>query len=161
MADQVRIDGAEQMVDLARRMREVGDREIIPALRREITAGTRDTRRKVRDRIRATLPQEGGLNRWAGTMPSMSTHIERDRASVKLRLTKRGHDLEAMNRGTVRHPLFGNRRHWYTTRVPAHWFEDAVESADIDTLAARVFAAVEHAVTEAVTRHGASDGGGD
>lgn len=161
MADAIRVEGLQQAVDLANRMKEVGDKEIIPTLRRELNAGTKDTRRQIRDRIRSELPHAGGLDRWAGTMPSMSTHIERDRASVKLRLSKRGHDLAAMNRtGLVRHPLFGNRKRWYETRIPSHWFETAVQSTDTDALRRRVFEAVEHAVTESVMRHGATPGGG-
>ena len=31
-------------------------------------------------------------------------------------------DLQAADRGILRHPLFGNRRFWYTQRIPPGWF---------------------------------------
>lgn len=31
-------------------------------------------------------------------------------------------DLDSLDRGRLRHPLFGNRRHWYNQTVPAGWF---------------------------------------
>ncbi|MBW8801111.1 MAG: hypothetical protein JF597_48470, partial [Streptomyces sp.] len=40
-------------------------------------------------------------------------------------------DIRAINAGALRHPLFGHRKHWYTTRVRAGFFERATaEAAD-------------------------------
>ena len=53
---------------------------------------------------------------------------------IVVRYGKRGTGMGAsnarlLNRGLgVRHPLFGNRDHWYTTPVPAArgWFDDTL-----------------------------------
>jgi hypothetical protein len=34
-------------------------------------------------------------------------------------------DVAAVNRGVLRHPLFGNRKHWSNTRVTPGWFTRA------------------------------------
>lgn len=34
----------------------------------------------------------------------------------------KGVDLDKLDRGRLRHPLFGDRKHWYEQTVPAGWF---------------------------------------
>jgi hypothetical protein len=36
-------------------------------------------------------------------------------------------DLQSLDRGRLRHPLFGNRRYWYMQAVRPGWFTSAVE----------------------------------
>ncbi len=31
-------------------------------------------------------------------------------------------DLRSLDRGRLRHPLFGNREHWYNESVPRGWW---------------------------------------
>jgi len=39
-------------------------------------------------------------------------------------------DLASLNRGRLRHPLYGNRKHWYDQQVsPGWWDEPLLESA--------------------------------
>lgn len=149
MTDDVKITGTEDVVDLARALKRLGDTTIIPTLRREINASTKDERRAIRDAIRGSqLPQRGGLAAWVARTPSMSTKVERDRASIKLKLQRRGHDLEAINRGRLRRLVFGHHP-WVTQEVSAHWWERAVEprAHDVQTHVAEALSrAVERAV---------------
>ena len=36
-------------------------------------------------------------------------------------------NLKALDRGELRHPLFGNRKHWYVQRVSPGWFSRPVD----------------------------------
>lgn len=75
---------------------------------------------------RVSLPNRGGLNEWiAGAKFSVSTRSGKDPA-IRLSVQKRGHDLAALNRGRLRHPLYGNRRHWYLQQIRAGWFGEAM-----------------------------------
>jgi hypothetical protein len=100
-----------------------------------------------------TLPQSGGLAaRVAGA--TYRTQLKGGRnPGVRVTATEKTGkpvDLNAIDGdGGVRHPLFGNRRHWYPTRVPARWFtgpaEKAAEQARADLVEA--VAAVEREIT--------------
>lgn len=44
----------------------------------------------------------------------------------------KGVDLDRLDRGRLRHPLFGNRRHWFEQPVPPGWFSRPMErNADV------------------------------
>lgn len=130
MADDITITGADELVAVGRRLKAAGDKGkdgVLATMRREINAETKPMRQAAKRRIQSALPQRGGLAKWAGGLPSASVKVERDRASVKVRLDKRGHDLASMNRrGIARHPVFGNRKVWASTDVPRGFFEDSV-----------------------------------
>lgn len=116
----------EQARQLAEIMRKFGDKDLIPALRRELTASTKEARVRVRNRIREELPHRGGLNKWVGKAPTASSKILPHKASVTIRLGQKKHDLYQLNeRGIARHPLFNLRKHWFTTYLPVgdHWWE--------------------------------------
>lgn len=153
MVDEVRVSGAEDLVQLGKTLKALGDKTILPTLRRELNADTKEQRRKIRDRIRtgSGLPQRGGLAKWLAGTPATSTHVERDRASIKLKLSKRGHDIAAANRGRLRHPVFG-RRPWVTQDIASGWWESAAEP-EVEELARKVADAVDRAVQRAVEQY--------
>jgi hypothetical protein len=52
-----------------------------------------------------------------------------------------------MDRGMVRHPVYGDRKKWWTNRVQPGWFARAVEKARPEVLAG-----AERAVAVAVAK---------
>lgn len=75
--------------------------------------------RKVDVSVVKRFPHSGGL---AKTMLSAMRYQARIHAKgMELKawaVGKRGpRELPEMNRGRIRHPLFGNRDHWYVTRI--------------------------------------------
>jgi hypothetical protein len=58
-------------------------------------------------------------------------------------------DVSSLNRGTLRHPLFGNRRHWYAQRVRPGFVDQPVQRLrpvvirEVDAACSRVAAQVE------------------
>lgn len=96
------------------------DVELWKATQKNIRVATAPARPAVRASARANLPKKGGLNEWVASA-SITTSILTGRrtAGVAVRVKKRGHNMQDVDSGQVRHPLFGNREHWYTTAVPA------------------------------------------
>ena len=117
------------LVALARDLRRAG----ATSLRRELYSGlgraAKPLAQAVKDSAGRDLPQRGGLAaRVAGS--SITTRLSAGR-TPSLRITARERkgkkiDLAALDRGGVRHPLFGNREHWYPKRgaqpVKPQWF---------------------------------------
>lgn len=71
------------------------------------------------------LPSSGGLADWLrqskGTVSIMQARLE-------IKLSRGGkHDLGAINRGMVRHPVFGNLRAWVGQPVEAGTYDKAFE----------------------------------
>lgn len=131
----IRLSGAEQLAELSKRLKQAGNRDLRLELYREIRKVTNPIRADVRRSARATLPRRGGL----GAAVSRSKITVKRRTSgntVGIRMIGAGrHDIEAMNRGIVRHNLFGDGRYWFEQAVPPGWW-------DQPTLAAQPEAAV-------------------
>lgn len=79
------------------------------------------------------LPRRGGLAaRVAGARFTVD-EVRGAGSAAGIRLTVAGDlDLEALDAGTVHHPVHGNRRVWVTQRVPAGWLTKAVEEIAAD-----------------------------
>lgn len=128
MAVELSVAGADKLGDVARRLRETGDKALRAELLRGINRATRPLKAAAQQSARDRLPRRGGLNEFvASSKFSTSTRTGRDPA-VRITATKAGHDVRALDRGRLRHPLFGNRRHWFNQQVPAGWFTDAMEA---------------------------------
>lgn len=123
----VSVDGAAQLAKLAGAIRQTQ-----PELRKELLADIRRTARPtilaMRTHIRATLPSSGGLAELiASSKIGIRTRTDGEKAGVRILARSPGHDLEQIDGGGVRHPLFGNRARWYVTEVE----EDSV-SYEVD-----------------------------
>lgn len=112
------------------------------AIRKAVTEETKPTRQKVKQSALDTLPSRGGLNKWVARVPKGNTDFRERSAGVRISMSKKGHDLAALNRGRLRHPLFGNRRHWYTQEITPGFFTRPIED-DADDLRRRIMAALE------------------
>lgn len=119
------VRGAEQMYKLGRDLRAAGD--VGKGLRLELLAALRAAeaplRKEVTDSALRTLPHKGGLNQWvARARPTVSNRLTGRAAGIRVKQSKKGHDLPAIDEGRVRHPLFGNRKVWYALSVPEGYF---------------------------------------
>lgn len=123
----VKVTGAEEFGILARRLKEAGAKD----LRKELYAGIN---RSVKP-LRADVKQAAGEQlpgRYADIIATTMKISARKRAAgqnpaiylVGKAKTSRGsdRDLGSLNRGRLRHPLFGNRKRWYDQRIrPGFW----------------------------------------
>lgn len=130
----LRVRGAEQFRDLALRLK-TADKAMMGELRKGVAAAVRPLGEAVKAEIPATMP--------GGYAPTLSR-------SVRNRVTSRAsganfgvsfttwaagksqrRKVSALNRGTLRHPLFGNRNRWYATRVrPGFWSRPVEDGKD-------------------------------
>ena len=106
------------------------------AVQRELYAAVQRSGRRVVDAAKEgaqVLPRGGGLAaRVAGANYRVQLKGGRN-PGVRVTATERSGkpvDLNSIDRtGWVRHPLYGNRRHWYTTATTPGWFTRAAETA--------------------------------
>jgi hypothetical protein len=127
MADDFKVEGTKQLTTLARRLKEAGDGQ----LRRELLAGIRKSGRKILPDIPQsayrTLPRRGGLaDRVARQKFALRTSLSGSSASVRIGATGMK-ELRDINRGRLRHPLFGNRDHWYQQQIEPGFFDEPIE----------------------------------
>lgn len=122
----LQIKGAEQLGDLAKRLRAAG--EAGKGLKRElnssITRATKPLRAKAKQEAKTRLPQSGGLAaRVSKVSITARTRTGRDPGVV---IQARGDAARSSDRGFVRHPVYGNRDAWVTQRVKPGWFTDTM-----------------------------------
>lgn len=144
---------------LAIELKKLGDKEIISELRRTITAKTKPLRTRIRAQIRQELPgsgRKGSLSMWVGkNLPNVEAKFLPNRASIRVKLAKREHDLVQMNdSGYVRHPLFGSRKRWFVTRLDrADWWGFAV-APEADEIIRISIDAIDAAIDRAIEKYG-------
>lgn len=120
----MRIIGAEKLYRLAVALdgapKEIR-KEIAAGLRRAISPMQRD----FRGGALGFLPFRGGLAEFvAAGMRFRSTVNLGDDPLLRISAGLPGHDLEAMNRGRLRHPVYGNRHAWVSQLIRPEWWDD-------------------------------------
>lgn len=121
------VRGANELEALGRRLKEAGDK----GLRRELLAGIRKTNKPtisaIRANARAELPHGGGLAEIVGSS-RIGTRTKLSGKNVGVQIKGVGTvGLTSLNRGRLRHPVYGNRGTWVTQQIPAGWFTDPIE----------------------------------
>ena len=108
---------------------------------RQLRSAERGIRRAIRKRVReAGKPRsEAVVREGAERMPSRgglreqflrrgNAKLSQTTTSIRIVLGRKGSYVGSVDRsGKVRHPLFGDREHWYSTPVPAGTWRDAFD----------------------------------
>lgn len=136
---------------LARALKETGNKDLRNELARGLRRAVKPMQREFRRGALGILPHRGGLAEWVADDTKFRSKVSVGRnPSVRITATLPGHDLDAMDRGRLRHPTFGHRDgpHWVTQTIRPHWFTDsgvlaAQDARDeliraIDTVAAKL-----------------------
>lgn len=126
---------------IASALRSAGTKDLRRELRKIVSEETKPTRRKIRQSAVDSLPKRGGLNKWAARTPSVNTDFRDRSAGVRIRMQKKGHDIAALNRGRLRHPVFGDRKDWVTQSISPGFFDTPIRE-DSDDLKRRIVAAL-------------------
>lgn len=135
MAAELRIEGADKFGKLARQLRLLGDKELRSELYRGINRSVKPLTEDVKKATPRYLPRRYAFElskslkvrarRRAGRNPAVYLVAKANNPRGKER------DLASLNRGRLRHPLFGNRRYWYDQDVSPNWWDDPLlEGAD-------------------------------
>lgn len=69
------------------------------------------------------LPASGGL---AAAVRAKAQFTDTRVPGGRRVSARAGIDVASLNRGRLRHPLHGDRRHWYDQKVAPRWWSDAV-----------------------------------
>lgn len=111
----------------------------LPKLIKKATPGVRREMDKLEPDVQAeagvTLPAQGGyglvMERSVRAKTTVKATAKRIVATgdVSARGKREDRDVAAVNRGRLRHPLFRNRLHWYTTTVLPGFVDRPIDRA--------------------------------
>lgn len=119
---EVHIEGAEQLVLLARKLRDA-TRELRSELYRGINRAAKPLKEDVRKAAKDRLPHRGGLGtRVAKSKIQTRRRVSGNSAGVRLVATS-GYDIGSINRGRVRHLTYGHQP-WVNQTVPRGFWTD-------------------------------------
>lgn len=112
----------------ARRLNEVGDKDLTSLTSRALIRATKKTKAAARANARERLPRRGGLSeRVARSRISTRSKLARGEITVQMVAGERS-QLQNMDQGRVRHPVWGRReRRWITQQVNGGWWSDAMK----------------------------------
>jgi hypothetical protein len=118
------IRGADQLAKLAKDLRSAGEKDLSKELNQSIREAVEPAKINIRAAARRDLPHRGGFSRKVASMRFTARVSSRN----GLRLTaSHRYQLKLIDQGSVRHPLFGDRDHWYITRFRSGIFTNAWE----------------------------------
>jgi hypothetical protein len=119
--------GAEALERLARLLKETGNGELRKELLRGIRTAARPMIPQVRAEARRRLPHRGGLAAdIAKSKLAVRTRASGEKTGVRISAQGR-RSLREIDRGSVRHPVFGNRKVWVGQKVTSGFFTEPLE----------------------------------
>jgi hypothetical protein len=126
----LRLTGANQLADLAKDLKSVGDKDLRKELLKGLRNAAKPLAKEVAPRVaREGLPKHGGLNEFvASSKFGVRTRTTGQGAGVRIVGKKGTHDLAAMDRGRLRHPVWkrASERHrsavWVTQLIEPGWW---------------------------------------
>ena len=124
------VSGTESFSALSRRLNEAATslaQEVDSAIDRAIDPLPGELRASAL----SLLPKRGGLNEDVARSTITVTHRS-DGASAEVAVTASSQDdIDEIDGGTVRHPLFGNKLHWYVESVTPGWWSRPIQAASV------------------------------
>ena len=129
MVVNIEVRGSRQLRDLGTRLKAAGAEA---KMRRDMLAAIRSAAGEaipdIRESARSTLPRSGGLaDRVADQAFAVRTSLV-GKTGGRVSIVGRGmKELRDIDRGRLRHPLWGNRRHWYQQKVTPGFFSKPIE----------------------------------
>ena len=128
MPIELRIEGAEQFRAVSKRLNDAGNKgkRLKKELRAAILKEAKPVGRFVAVSAGSNLPHRGGLGYTVG---GANISVSAGTTSVRMRLKAKGYDLAAIDRGRLRHPVFGNRENWVTQKVKPRLFTEPFKAS--------------------------------
>lgn len=125
----LKVEGADDLAVMAKVLRELGDKELRSELYRGLNRAMKKPKADVRKSATDVLPRRGGLNtRIAKSKLATKRRTGTRTAGIRLVGTS-GYDIGAVNRGRLRHPVYGNRHIWVTQTVTPGWWSKPLEAS--------------------------------
>jgi hypothetical protein len=119
---ELRITGAEEFGRLSTRLN-AADKTIQREFSTALNRATKPIKAKAKASALSTLPSSGGLAaRVAGARLSVRRTTRGKNIGIRIVAGSAKQQLAGIDKGSVKHPTFGNRSAWVTQRVNAGWF---------------------------------------
>ena len=115
----VEVRGAEQLAELSKRLKQLGDKDLQRELSKGITQAMKPVRPALRKSARETLPRKGGLNK---RVARAKITTRRNRQGVRLQAGGPRSQVDELDKGRFRHPVFGDRSEWVYQPVKPGWW---------------------------------------
>lgn len=129
------------------------EKPILAAMRKEMRIAGKPAGSRILDAIADSLPHRGGLSAIVKARGSVSVRAHLGQG-VQLQLVNRaGIYMGAFESGTIRHPVWGNRKVWRPQTVPGHQGEKQFE-AEASALTEAVVAAMVRAAAAKLEARG-------
>lgn len=130
----IRTTGDERFTLFASRLRSEADSGLARELIEQISDVVRPLPQAARDNAISILPgsrRPNGLGQWLVQRTQITQADQIDPGAVMVRVTATSaHDIGLIDSGTVRHPLFGDRRYWYTEKIHPGWWSIPVSNTE-------------------------------
>lgn len=122
----VEVRASRDLQIVARRLKEAGDRGLKAEARKGLRAAAKPVVNAAKEAARTELPHRGGLNEWvADSLYGVRTLLGPN-PRVRIVGQKKGHDLADVDKGRIRHPVFGHRDRWVVQSITPHVLTDAM-----------------------------------
>lgn len=156
----IRITGGRKLAELGAAVRSIGeDRTIIKQLQVKVRKLFAPVRKEIKASAVAILPKTGGLGEWAAssrTSLAVRRGVNTAGMSVRVGRNSKGgrSDIRRLDdAGRIRHPLWGNRKHWYPQTVESGFVSKPIHGPITDAFVREVIAATDAAIEEALRGH--------
>lgn len=125
MPDTFHVKGDEEFRKIAGRLRAAGDRDLNKATSGAIRKVAKPIGQRVLKAGAESMPKKGGLAGKIGA-GKVGIRVATGRTpAVSILLKASGYDLNPLDRGDLRHLVFGRKGSWVHQRVPAGKFTEA------------------------------------
>lgn len=118
-------DTGGQVAKVQKELRRLGDKDLMKAFYAGLNRATKPMKAAALTQGTNRLPHRGGLARRVASRTKLGTSSARGSVAVFARGRSQA---RLMDRGLVRHPVFGNREVWRTTRFEPGWFTDPMRA---------------------------------
>lgn len=123
----IEINGADDLYRLRQELKKAGATGLWKETLKQFRVLGKVPIAKAKSNARTRLPQAGGLAAdVAKSRFTTKTRTGVRTAGVRIEAKNARYNARTVNWGRVRHPLFGNRNHWYDQAIPRDWFYDAM-----------------------------------
>ncbi len=121
------VTGGNRAHVLGKRLKAMGNKELEKELRKGVARALRPATQVVRRSVPQYLP--------SGYAPTLQKALKLRTSNLAkgLRITAaaagnpRPRRVTALNQGTLRHPLWGNRKYWFAQKVTPRFFDQPLE----------------------------------
>jgi len=125
MGDYV-VTGADQFGDLARRLKQAGDKELRSELYKGINRAVKPMKADIKEHVGYYMPARYAAVLRGSLSLTISKRANKTTPGVTLKAKSRGarslRKVGSLDAGKLEHPLYGNRKHWFTTTIKPGFF---------------------------------------